>query len=692
MLKKILASSLIVLHILTQSAGAFEFRSVLQSIAVQPTPALPLQGASVDANNKTTAYQYDERQLLFKVTDSNTPVAGVTQYDYDTNGNLKKLTDAKTNATNYAFDNFDRLTTETFPDTRTNVYTFDKNSNAATRTTPNAQQIQYTYDNLNRLTNQNYPSDSTMNITYAYDVGSLLTSAANSFSTNAYTYDALNRVLTNTQTLNAVNYTVTYAYNKLNQTGVTYPSSKNVTYAYNANDLLTTLSVGGVALMNLTYDTLMRRAQKNLTGTATKQAIYTYNLADELTSLNNKISGGATISKHDYTYDNVSNRLTHVITAAANKNYTYIYNNIYELTGVTGSETSAYAYDKLGNRITANGTAYATNNLNQYTTVGGVARSYDNNGNLTGDGANTYGYDVESRLKTFSKTGTTASYKYDAFNRRVSKTVNSTTIYYVYDGDDIIEERSSTGALNADWVHGDNIDEPLTMKRGANTYYYFADGLGSIRQLTNAAGAVQEAYTYNSYGLLAAAPGIVNPFTYTGREYDSESGNYYYRARTYSPVLGRFLQRDPIGYYDSMNIYKYVHNNSIRYTDPFGLGQFGRRPLGGKQWDPNFSQNPFLDDHNIEYSHEHYFYDDGTNVGYGPSGPFYIEKPDDYRFYGPHYDDERMRRAEKDIESRWIGNQYCLIGHNCQDYSDALRDQYDKLANQENDYCSETKK
>ncbi|MCB9748004.1 MAG: hypothetical protein H6755_06320 [Candidatus Omnitrophica bacterium] len=169
---------------------------------------------------------------------------------------------------------------------------------------------------------------------------------------------------------------------------------------------------------------------------------------------------------------------------------------------------------------------------------------------------------------------------YDAFNRRISKTVDGVTTYFVYNDDSVIAEYDSSGSLNAEYVLGDSIDEVLTMERGSNDYYYHYDGLGSVSEMTDNTGAVVESYTYDAFGNPSifdashqqlATSNINNPYMFTGRRWDEETGIYYYRARQYDPLIGRFLQRDPLGYFDSMNLYAYTLNNPINFIDPYGL-------------------------------------------------------------------------------------------------------------------------
>ena len=168
-------------------------------------------------------------------------------------------------------------------------------------------------------------------------------------------------------------------------------------------------------------------------------------------------------------------------------------------------------------------------------------------------------------------------YAYDAAGRRIEKKVDGATqVKYVYDGDHIIAEYNNAGTLLRKYVHGAGIDQPICMIEAsgayAGTHYYHYDALGSCVAMTNSAGNVVQLYEYSVYGQVAASDADhPNRFMFTGREFDKDTGLYYYRARYYHPEIGRFLQTDPIGYGDGMNWYAYCGNNSTNCIDPSGL-------------------------------------------------------------------------------------------------------------------------
>jgi uncharacterized protein RhaS with RHS repeats len=131
--------------------------------------------------------------------------------------------------------------------------------------------------------------------------------------------------------------------------------------------------------------------------------------------------------------------------------------------------------------------------------------------------------------------------------RRIYKSSSSGTSVYAYDGDNLVEETNSAGAVVARYAQTQRIDEPLAMLRSSATSYYHADGLGSITSLSGGAGSLAQTYTFDSFGKQTASSGsLTNPFQYAARESDSETGLYFYRARYYDPSSGRFLSEDPL--------------------------------------------------------------------------------------------------------------------------------------------------
>lgn len=176
------------------------------------------------------------------------------------------------------------------------------------------------------------------------------------------------------------------------------------------------------------------------------------------------------------------------------------------------------------------------------------------------------------------------------------------TTRYTYDGDDILFETQNGSAGNV-YIHGPGIDEPLALLDSKGPAYYHADGLGSIVALSDSTGTIVQRYEYDSFGNRKDMQNTIKqPYTYTGREYDRETGLYYYRARYYDAMEGRFISKDPIGFAGgNVNLYGYVWNEPINYVDPTGLFGAGQNVGGPGE---SLGHSDFSGAHRFDYNKE----------------------------------------------------------------------------------------
>lgn len=550
----------------------------------------------IDEAGRETTFTYDAVGLLSSTRDTE---GHEVTFGYDTLGNRTSVRDPLGNTTAFVFDANRNVIAETDPLGHRTTFRYDPAGNLTEEIDRNGRIRRFAYDDDDRLRDETwYTPDGTLvrTITTTYDPAGNRLIASDPDSTLTFSYDALNRVETasNAGTPSVPTVVLTYRYDATgNVLSVTDNLGVRVESTYDPRGLLARRTWQGPGIdparVDFAYDDQGQRTEvlrfADLAGSRrVGRTTLGYDARGREERLTHADAVDAVLADYDYDYDPTSlltSELHHGQTA------TYRYDRTGQLLGADRSAlpVESYAYDANGNRA---GGGFVVGRNNQVRSDGTFNYDYDDEGNLVrrtviATGAVTsYTYDHRNRLTRVEERdggGTllgAVRFVYDVDGRRIAKVVDGgATAHTVYDGENAWADFDAVGTVAAHYLFGGRIDELLARQRaGEGTVWYLTDRLGTVRDLADALGNLVNHVEYDSFGNIVVQmnPAAGDRYLFTGREFDPETGLYYYRARYYDPQLGRFIMQDPIGLLPSAsNLYRYVRNSPTNGSDPRGL-------------------------------------------------------------------------------------------------------------------------
>jgi RHS repeat-associated protein len=526
---------------------------------------------------------------------------GLTRNLYDAASNPVSLVDPAGNATGWVYDGLNRAVKQTDPLGNVTSTAYHTAGRVTSVTDRDSRVVTYAYDAADRQTGATWKAASgavTNVLTFSYDAKGNQLTAASYAGTYSNGYDALDRLTAQT---NPFGQTLTYSYDAGGeQTAVQYSVGGVLTSVYDSAGRLTTREFGGSGQTPLRFDlgytnrdqlsTITRYS--DLAGTqVVGTTAYSYDDAGRATSIVHKNASAATLSYYTYGYDSADRvtqevRWSQVGTTTYSGTRNYSYDVASEL---TGDGTATYTYDLNGNRTM---TGYQTGAGNEVSNDGTWTYTYDSEGNLTektkGSGLETwyYGYDNANHLTSVRQTSDGSNnellvtYTYDVYGQRIEEDkwtsgTGTVTTRFAWDGGQVWAELDGSNAVKERYLWGDTVDQLFARIDGNGTaWWYLTDLQGSVRDVLNASGVVQDHVDYSGFGVIITSEANATArgrYGWQGADYDPQTGLQYHRARYYSPSAGTWTSQDPIAFgAGDANLYRYGGNSPTNATDPSG--------------------------------------------------------------------------------------------------------------------------